>query len=192
MVQKELEMSMGSSRLKIAAWLSVAVLSAGSLVGEAGAQNASGGRFIVNQLSGKCIDVSGAPGMGNGAPILLYDCERSGRNPNGSQTDQLWEFMPQGFIRNKLSGRCLDVSGAPGVANGAALILYDCELSGRNPNGSQTDQQWELRPGGLIRNKLSGRCIDVPGAASTKTGARLQLWDCEVAGGASDQYWRLQ
>lgn len=175
------------------AWsiLAAAILVA-LLTGGAQAQNSGGGRFIVNQLSGRCLDVSGAPGTANGAPITLYDCERNRRNPNGSRTDQLWEFTPQGFIRNTLSGRCLDVSGAPGVANGAPLILYDCEFSGRNPNGSQTDQQWTLDRSGLIRNRLSGKCIDVPGAPGSANGARLRLWDCEVAGGPTDQLWQLE
>jgi len=161
------------------------------LVGLSGEANAQG-RFIVNQLSGRCIDVAGAPGTENGAPLQLFDCEFSGRNPNGTPTDQLWEFLPNGFIRNSLSGRCIDVAGAPGVANGARLMLYDCEFSGRNPNGSQTDQQWQMLPSGLIRNRLSGRCIDVAGAPGRSNGARLQLFDCEVAGGDSDQYWRLR
>lgn len=146
------------------------------------------GRLIVNRLSGKCIDVSGAPGTNNGAALLLWECERSGRNPNGSETDHRWTFTPQGFIKNTLSGKCIDVSGAPGTTNGARLILWDCETSGRNANGSPTDQQWELLPTGLIRNKLSGKCIDVSGAPGTRSGARLQLWDCESARN-SDQYW---
>jgi len=51
------------------------------------------GRFIANSLSGKCIDVAGAPGRTNGAPLQLWDCERSGRNAdNGSLTDQKWQW----------------------------------------------------------------------------------------------------
>ncbi|MBW4675206.1 MAG: patatin-like phospholipase family protein [Desmonostoc geniculatum HA4340-LM1] len=50
-------------------------------------------KFIVNSLSGKCIDVAGAPGRTNGAALQLWDCERSGRNAdNGSTTDQKWEL----------------------------------------------------------------------------------------------------
>lgn len=172
-------------------FLTAAAITASALSCGAGQARAQG-KLIVNQLSGKCLDVAGAPGAVNGAPLLLYDCERSGKNPNGTPTDQRWEFLPKGFIRNTLSKRCIDVAGAPGVANGSALILYDCELSGRNRNGSQTDQQWTMLPSGLIRNNLSGRCIDVPGGASRNTGARLRIWDCEVAGGSSDQYWRLE
>lgn len=176
--------------MKIGNWLLAAALSTAGLfcVGEASAQ----GKFIVNQLSGKCLDVSGAPGVKNGAPLILYACEFSGRNPNGTPTDQRWEVLPQGFIRNTLSKKCIDVPGAPGIKAGTALILYDCELSGKNPNGSTTDQQWQFTQEGLIRHKLSGLCIDVKGAAATANGTRLQLATCEVAGGPSDQYWSLK
>ncbi|MCT7958523.1 RICIN domain-containing protein, partial [Laspinema palackyanum] len=103
--------------------------------------------FIRNTLSGKCIDVAGAPGNTNGAGLQLWDCETSGRNgDNGSQTDQRWSLTSDGFIRNTLSGKCIDVAGAPGNTNGARLLLWDCETSGRNgDNGSQTDQRWRLQ-----------------------------------------------
>ncbi|MBD2001288.1 ricin-type beta-trefoil lectin domain protein [Leptolyngbya sp. FACHB-541] len=104
------------------------------------------GGYIRNTLSGKCIDVAGAPGRNNGALLQLWDCELSGRNrDNGSITDQRWTITSNGFIRNTLSGKCIDVAGAPGQSNGARLQLWDCELSGRNPNnGSDTDQQWSF------------------------------------------------
>ena len=104
------------------------------------------GGFIRNTLSGKCIDVAGAPGRGNGAALQLWDCELSGRNrDNGSTTDQRWTITGNGFIRNTLSRKCIDVAGAPGQTNGARLQLWDCELSGRNrDNGSDTDQQWNF------------------------------------------------
>ncbi|HLO84037.1 MAG TPA: RICIN domain-containing protein [Nostocaceae cyanobacterium] len=100
--------------------------------------------FVVNLLSGKCIDVAGAPGRTNGAQLLLWDCELSGRNAdNGTATDQKWIITRDGFIRNQLSGKCIDVAGAPGRTNGAQLQLWDCELSGRNAdNGTATDQRW--------------------------------------------------
>ncbi|HYX17025.1 MAG TPA: RICIN domain-containing protein [Nostoc sp.] len=104
------------------------------------------GFFIISSLSGKCIDVDGAPGTVNGGRLQLFDCELSGFNPfNGSSTDQRWEFVGGGFIRNTLSGRCIDVDGAPGTGNGAPLQLFDCESSGFNRNnGSRTDQTWRL------------------------------------------------
>src|SRR4051794_555033 len=72
-----------------------------------------------------------------------------------------------GFLVNKLSERCLDVLGAPGVDNGAKLALYDCEYSGKSVNNQPTDQKWSLTPEGFIKNVLSGKCIDVWGAPGT-------------------------
>ncbi|MBW4499516.1 MAG: RICIN domain-containing protein [Scytonema hyalinum WJT4-NPBG1] len=154
--------------------------------------------FILNSLSGKCIDVAGAPGNTNGARLQLWNCEASGRNAdNGSTTDQKWEFT-RGFIRNTLSGKCIDVAGAPGNTNGAPLQLWDCEWSGRNPdNGSETDQIWTLTRDGFILNVASGKCIDVAGAPGNRNGAPLQLWNCETSGrntdngSETDQKWQL-
>jgi len=160
----------------------------------------TGGRFINNILSGKCIDVSGAPGRENGTPLILWDCELTSVNPdNNSITDQRWILTSQGFIRNALSGKCIDVAGAPGRANGDKLQLWDCELSGRNSdNGTITDQRWFFTSGGFIRNRLSGKCIDVAGAPGRSNGSTLQLWDCELSGrnadnnSATDQRWQFQ
>lgn len=156
-------------------------------------------QFIKNNLSAKCIDVSGAPGTVNGAPLLLWDCETSGFNAdNGSATDQKWTVTSQGFIKNNLSGKCVDVSGAPGTTNGAPLLLWDCETSGFNAdNGSITDQKWTVTNQGFIKNNLSAKCIDVSGAPGINTGAKLLLWDCEKSGfnadngSITDQKWRL-
>jgi hypothetical protein len=100
--------------------------------------------FIKNLLSGKCIDVDGAPGKDNGSKLQLWDCEVSGYNAyNNSPTDQKWEITQEGFIKNLLSGKCIDVGGAPGKDNGSKLQLWDCEVSGYNAyNNSPTDQKW--------------------------------------------------
>lgn len=190
------------SRLSLALAARVTVvftIAAAGLVGPAFSQPSTG-RFINNVLSGKCIDVSGAPGRENGAPLTLWDCELTGVNPdNNSITDQRWILTSQGFIRNTLSGKCIDVAGAPGRASGAKLQLWDCELSGRNgDNGSITDQRWVFTSGGFLRNRLSGKCIDVSGAPGRTNGAVLQLWDCELSGlnadnnSVTDQKWQFQ
>lgn len=162
-------------------------------------QSANAGIFIKNQRSNRCIDVAGAPGTGNGASLILFNCESSGFNSgNGTLTDQKWEFINGGFIRNVLSKKCIDVAGAPGIANATSLQLFDCEYSGSNGfNGSPTDQKWEYIGAGFIRNILSNRCIDVAGAPGTANGAPLQLFNCELSGinssngTVTDQRWRL-
>jgi hypothetical protein len=169
-------------------YLYAALFAALALSAQPSAMARDSGRFIVNALSGKCIDVSGAPGTKNGAKLLLWECEFSGLNAdNRSRTDQRWTLNPQGFIVNEESGKCLDVAGAPGTANGAALMLWDCETSGRVKN---TDQKWELLRNGQIRNWLSGKCIDVSGNPGKTNGAKLQLWTCETSK-TSDQYWKF-
>lgn len=137
------------------------------------------GRFIVNQLSSKCIDVKGTPGTANETPLQLWDCESS--NPS---TDQKWVFTNDGFIVNTLSDRCVDVKGTPGTANETPLQLWDCEFS--NPS---TDQRWEYTSGGFFRNIRSGKCMDVKGLPGVANESPLQLWDCEFASSSTDQKW---
>jgi len=167
--------------------------------GQASDADSTSGSFIVNKLSGKCIDVAGAPGRDNAASLQLFDCEFSGRNrDNDSETDQKWTITGDGFIKNSLSGRCIDVAGAPGTGNATKLQLFDCETSGRNrDNDSETDQRWTITGDGFIKNKLSGRCIDVAGAPGKGNAAPLQLFDCELSGrnrdngSETDQQWGL-
>ncbi len=162
--------------------------------------SSSGGRLIVNFLSRKCIDVRGAPGSTNETPLVLWDCETSGFNrDNNSFTDQRWTLGSDGFIRNTLSGKCIDVKGSPGSTNGSRLVLWDCETSGVNrDNGLPTDQRWTLGSDGFIRNTLSGKCIDVEGRRGIANGTPLILRDCETSvvnpdnGLRTYQRWDLQ
>jgi hypothetical protein len=100
--------------------------------------------LIRNSLTpSQCLDVLGAPGTANGTPLQISDCETSGYDQWGNPTDQAWNFIVSGFIVNRLSGKCVDVSGAPGNSNHLPIVLWDCEYSGYNAgNGSATDQTW--------------------------------------------------
>lgn len=178
---------------------SLTILAAASVfvvlaLGASGAQ--AQGKPIVNLLSNKCIDVPGQPGTAPGSALQLSVCETSGRSPNGAATDQRWEWVEGGFIRNVLSGLCLDVKGQPGTANGSRLVLSKCEFSERSPSGQPTDQMWFTREDGSIVNQYSMKCIDVSGAPGTANGAPLLLWDCETSGrnpngSITDQRWRF-
>jgi hypothetical protein len=97
--------------------------------------------FIVNRLSNLCVDVAGAPGVDNGNKIQLAPCEFDGYSENGQPTDQRWEVTREGFIVNSVSGKCLDISGAPARNSGDAAILYDCEFY-EFDRGMPTDQRW--------------------------------------------------
>jgi hypothetical protein len=160
----------------------------------------AGGMFIVNELSKKCLDVAGNTGssVANGTQLVLNECEISGFNSSGGITDQKWEFIRGGFIRNKLSNKCIDVVGKPGTTNFLLLQLNECEISGFSSPGVATDQRWEYIGAGFIRNGLSNRCIDVGGDAATANNKILQLYDCELSGFSpgsgkpSDQRWGWQ
>ncbi|MCC5629795.1 RICIN domain-containing protein [Nostoc sphaeroides] len=156
-----------------------------------------GGMFIINELSNRCLDVSGDPGTANGTPLILANCELSGFSSSGRITDQKWEFIRGGFIRNKLSNRCINVEGEPGTADGTRLILSDCELSGTTSGFRTTDQRWEYIGAGFLRNGLSDKCIDVSGDPGIVNGAPLLLNECQISGfsgsgQSSDQRWRWQ
>jgi hypothetical protein len=152
--------------------------------------------LLVNRLSGVCIDVIGAPGRASTTPLQTYPCERTGKDAWGGPSDQYWQWDSEtGFISNNLTpSQCLDVTGAPGTANGAPLQLYNCERSGYDRWGNVTDQAWTMRSDGFIVNRLSGKCIDVAGAPGATNHLPLWLWDCESSGvsgnGApTDQKW---
>jgi hypothetical protein len=129
-----------------------------------------------------CIDVQGAPGDSNGASLQLWQCERSGKGPGNSPTDQRWFIDEQGFIKNGWSGKCVDVIGEPGESTGSELQLSDCEFSGKSPNNAQTDQKWFLDAGGVIRNKYSNKCIGIQ-TYPVNNGSLLELRECAIGGG---------
>ncbi len=136
--------------------------------------------FIVNQLSGKCIDAKGRPGTANETPLQLWDCEY-----NDPSTDQKWRLVNNGFLQNTLSGRCLEVRGRPGMNDEDLLQLWDCEFS--DPNN--TDQRWRLTANGFLQNMLSDKCIDVKGLPGISNEDSLQLWSCEMSDSSTDQKW---
>lgn len=149
-----------------------------SQIADAQAQPAP--RLIVNQLSGKCLDVPGISNLTPGTPLQLWDCEVSGVEPNGKRSDQFWYADLQGPIRNALSGLCMDISG---THPGAQITVAVC-------NPANPAQIWTLQPDGFIRNVATGKCIDVVGYPGVVTGTPLQLFDCEVGHPQTDQRWR--
>jgi len=65
-----------------------------------------------------------------------------------------------GFIRNLLSGKCLDVFGSPGTSVGAPILLWNCE-DGPEYNIDHTDQRWVLSPKGFLVNRLTALCLGI-------------------------------
>mmetsp|Transcript_63210 Transcript_63210/g.116397 ORF Transcript_63210/g.116397 Transcript_63210/m.116397 type:complete len:744 (+) Transcript_63210:750-2981(+) len=164
--------------------------------------------FLVNKLSGKCIDVQTilgfGPGKFNDMPLEINFCQF-----HSSETPQMWELTDGGFIRSVMSGKCikpLEASLLADLKNKAGakfkqwhlehwhlehsldfmqklsipLVLSDCEYY--NPN---TDQTWSLLANGYLQNRKSGKCLDVYGAGY-KAGSPLHLMDCGAKG---DQQW---
>jgi endoglucanase len=132
---------------------------------------------IVNQASGKCVDVVSAS-TADAAEVAQYTC--------GGASNQQWALRDLGNGYHNLvaqhSGKCLDVNNAA-TTDGAAIIQYTC--------GSATNQQWQLRSvsGGYteIVARHSGKCLDVP-ASSTANSTRLKQYPCN---GGANQRWTL-
>jgi hypothetical protein len=138
------------------------------------------GKLIVNQLSGKCLDVPGISNLTPGTPLQLFDCETSGFEIGGKKSDQFWVFSMKGQIQNTLSGMCIDIAG---TENGSLVQIQACDTA-------NVAQVWTVRDDGFIQNQATGKCINVAGIAATETGTPLQLSDCEIGLAQTDQRWR--
>ncbi|WP_326560892.1 ThuA domain-containing protein [Micromonospora sp. NBC_01796] len=133
---------------------------------------------VVNAGNGKCVD-SRAAGTANGTAIQQYTCN----NSNAQQ----FQFQPTsgGFVRvnNRAnSARSIDVTNVS-TADNAPIQLWT--YTGGN------NQQWQpvAETGGTYRlvNRLSGKCLDVPGA-STANSVQLVQYACN---GSAAQSFRL-
>jgi hypothetical protein len=155
-----------------------AALSIMLVVGSAQAQ--APGKLLVNQFSGKCLDVPGISNQTPGTPLQLFDCEHNGLDYSGKPSDQFWVYGLQGQIRNTLSGMCIDISG---TNNGALVQVQACDAS--NPA-----QNWVVRQDGFIQNQVTGKCINVAGVAQTANNTPLQLTECEIGLAQTNQRWR--
>ncbi|PSJ26943.1 hypothetical protein B7P34_20345 [Streptosporangium nondiastaticum] len=162
---------------------------------------------LLHNASGKCIDIPGSSTT-RGTKLQLWDC-------NGT-TAQRWALpRPPGPVTG-LAGLCLDIAGglsADGTAlqtwscNGTAAqrwtleggqfkALGKCAAPAGTGNASAVQlatctgdqgQQWSLRDDGSLLHSASGKCIDIPGASTTR-GSKLQLWGCN---GTTAQRWSL-
>jgi hypothetical protein len=146
----------------------------------AGAEAQVAGRLIVNQLSGKCLDVPGISNYTPGTPLQLYDCESNRVDFSGKPSDQFWVFGVQGNIRNSLSGMCLDISGAQ---SGALMTVALC-------NPGNPAQIWVVRPDGFIVNAATGKCIGPAAYAGLGNQTPLLHGDCEFGNPQTLQRWR--
>lgn len=160
--------------------ISVAAIAAScfAIINTAAAQQA--GRLIVNQVSGKCLDVPGISNQTPGTPLQLFDCEYNRVDFSGKPSDQFWVFGLRGPIRNTLSGLCIDITG---TQPGALLTIAAC-------NPGNPAQVWVVRPDGFIQNAATGKCIDVQGFPGVANNTPLLHSDCEYGNPQTDQRWR--
>jgi ricin-type beta-trefoil lectin protein len=130
---------------------------------------------VVNQASGKCVDARAAA-TANGTAVQQYTCNDS--------TAQQWQFQVTsgGFSRINArdnSAQVLDVANVS-TADGGLIHLWTY--------GGGNNQQWQAveQAGGTYRfvSRLSGKCLDVPGA-STADSVQLQQYTCNSSGAQS-------
>ena len=160
--------------------LAILLLAALSSIFPATTQAQTTGRLIVNQLSGKCLDVPGISNQTPGTPLQLFDCEFNRTEIGGKPSDQFWVFGVQGPIRNTLSGMCIDIEGTHA---GALLKIAIC-------NAANPAQIWIVRQDGFIQNAATGKCIDVAGFPGVNAQTPLLHSDCEPGNPQTDQRWR--
>jgi hypothetical protein len=123
--------------------------------------------YRIETFAGKVLDVD-RNSCGDGAHVIQFDW-------NGDN-NQRWLFLRQSdgtyVVRNKASGKVLDVTGGPQALAAGDKIQQWTDLGGMN-------QRWRIEHAGdgLVRLVAahSGHVLDVEGV-STSNLARLQQW----------------
>ncbi len=137
-----------------------------------------GSRMYIHAGSGKCLSMG--PGDGKGRAAGLATC-------NAGRDDQWWrntniEVGNNGSkYRNGLTGQCLDVKNKS-KSNDAPVHLWDCQDGPNNSDKSDASQAWDgailsndsTTVRAELKNKRSGKCIDLPGTASPDGVALVQ------------------
>jgi GH25 family lysozyme M1 (1,4-beta-N-acetylmuramidase) len=118
---------------------------------------------VLSGVTGQCLDNRDGS-LVNGNKVEIWPC-----NGYGSQK---WALQPDGTMR--IGGRCLNVSGGPGL--GHVVNLWGC-------NGTVA-QQWHVVADGSavkLENPNSGDCLSDP-ADATADGTGLVLGTCASTG----------
>ncbi len=84
------------------------------------------------------------------------------------------------FLKNKVTGTCVDVSGAPGVNALANVHTWACELI-----SGTSDQIWSMDDGGRLMSRPSApdMCLDV------SDNDNIQIDNCD---NNPDQVWEFE
>lgn len=122
---------------------------------------------IVNQHSGKCMDVGGGS-TADHANVQQYHCNDG--------KDQIWILDRTGEIVSLNSGKCLDVPNAS-LADNVLLQQFTCS--------GAINQLWRATPRGEIINVNSGKCLDLPNG-DVADQVQLQQFSCN---NGTNQQW---
>ena len=133
------------------------------------------------------MNVDGFPGTDDSDNVDSYQCEFG-----SPSSDQIWSLDNHGRLISRPSGKCLDVLGEnPSTQCKVNLLLFTCEA----PN-YLTDHIWqfelEYHAGTsyfLIRNKLTGRCVDTLGVSNLENGANVVQCNCGNIFNEADMFW---
>ncbi|GLZ00231.1 hypothetical protein Acsp02_74830 [Actinoplanes sp. NBRC 103695] len=134
---------------------------------------------VTNVNSGKCVDARAA-GTVNGTAIQQYACNAS--------TAQQYQFAATsgGFVRINNRGNSAQALDVKDVSSADNALIQTWSY------GGGTNQQWQpvAETGGTYHfvNRNSGKCLDVP-AAATADGVQLVQYACN---GTAAQSFRLQ
>jgi hypothetical protein len=122
---------------------------------------------IVNQHSGKCMDVAGAS-TADQAKVQQFHCH-NGKN-------QIWILERNGEIVSLNSGKCLDVPSGS-LDDSVLLQQFTCH--------GGTNQLWRATPRGEVINVNSGKCLDLP-SGDVADQVQLQQYRCNYG---TNQQW---
>jgi hypothetical protein len=123
---------------------------------------------VVNKTSGKCVDARGAA-TANGTAIQQFSC--------AGNTAQQWQFQAtdSGFVRANAHDNSAQVWDVANVSTTDGGLIHLWTYGG---GGNQQWQPVEQADGSYrFVSRLSGKCLDVPGA-STADSVQLQQYAC--------------
>lgn len=115
-------------------------------------------KTMIHTIYSQCLDL----GQEIGKEIIRYDCH--------GKDNQRFSFYHDGTIR--IQGKCLDAA-QNSYSSGSPVIAYACH--------GQSNQQWYF-DGDSIRNRASGKCLDV-----SKNGKHATMQNCD--GSEGQQFW---
>lgn len=134
----------------------------------------------ITQAGGRLVQVNGNVNdnaqSGSNGLISLWDRANTDNDRKILQPNELWEFVPSldnydhtisagyGWLRNRMSGKCLDVTGAPAAGTIGSVGQYPCMNDLDHAN-----QLWTLNKNGHLQVKYTGYVLQ-PTGGSYSTG----------------------